>query len=268
MNIGPPPELPAGPPGPKGDKGDPGEPGIGIQGPPGPQGDPGPAGANGVGIQGPQGPPGSDGAPGPKGDTGDTGPQGIQGIQGPPGPAGSDGVPGPKGDPGEPGPQGIQGIQGPPGVDGASGSDPWTKVILGSDFTTTGTANAAVAGLTFTPAANKRYLVEVYLLLRTATATVGPRPGFSWPTVADGGAWLQSPNSATAYAMRSWGARTTQNTGSTGVPDTTNSHLALGGAYFITGASPSGTFGVTLASETSGTVVTLRAGSVLLWREI
>ena len=41
MNIGPPPELPAGPPGPKGDKGDPGEPGIGIQGPPGPPGDPG-----------------------------------------------------------------------------------------------------------------------------------------------------------------------------------------------------------------------------------
>lgn len=238
MNIGPPPELPAGPPGPKGDKGDPGEPGIGIQGPPGPQGDPGPAGANGVGIQGPQGPPGSDGAPGPKGDTGDTGPQGIQGIQG------------------------------PPGVDGASGSDPWTKVILGADFTTTGTANAAVAGLTFTPSANKRYLVEVYLLLRTATATVGPRPGFSWPTVSDGGAWLQSPNSATAFAMRSWGARATQNTGATGVPDTTNSHLALGGAYIVAGASPSGTFGVTLASETSGTVVTLRAGSVLLWREI
>jgi hypothetical protein len=122
--------------------------------------------------------------------------------------------------------------------------------------------------MTFAPAANKRYLVEVYLLLRTALATVGPRPGFSWPTVADGGAWLQSPNSATAYAMRSWGARNTQNTGSTGVPDTTNSHLAIGGAYLVSGATPSGSFGVTLASETAGTSVTVKAGSVLMYREV
>jgi len=97
---------------------------------------------------------------------------------------------------------------------------------------------------------------------------VGPRPGFSWPTVADGGAWLQSPNSATAYAMRSWGPRNTQNTGSTGVPDTTNSHLAIGGAYIVSGATPSGSFGVTLASETAGTSVTVKAGSFLMYRTI
>jgi len=149
------------------------------------------------------------------------------------------------------------------------GSDPWTKVILGADFTTTGTANAAVAGLAFTPAANKRYLVQVLLLLRTATATVGPRPGFSWPSgTNDGGAYMQAPSSATAVLYRTWGARATQNVANTGVPDTTSSHLATGEAYFIMGASPSGTFGVTLASETSGTVVTVKAGSVLLWREI
>lgn len=148
------------------------------------------------------------------------------------------------------------------------GADPWTAVVLASDFSTNGTANAAVAGLAFTPAAGKRYLVEVYLLLRTTLATVGPRPGFSWPTVADGGAWLQVPNSATAYAMRSWGPRNTQNAASTGVPDTTSSHLAIGGAYLVAGGSPSGSFGVTLASETAGTNVTIKAGSVLLYREI
>lgn len=148
------------------------------------------------------------------------------------------------------------------------GSDQWTRVVLAADHTTSATANGAVAGLAFTPAAGKRYLVEVHLLLRTATATVGPRPGFSWPTVADGGAWLQAPNSATAYAMRSWGPRTTQNALSTGVPDTTSSHMAIGGALIDAGPTPSGSFGVTLASETAGTVVTMRAGSVLMYREI
>jgi hypothetical protein len=44
--------------------------------------------------------------------------------------------------------------------------------------------------------------------------------------------------------------------------------LASGQAYFLTGASPSGRFGLTLASETSGTAVTMKAGSLLMYREI
>lgn len=211
-----------------------------------------------------------------------TGEPGPMGPQGDPGPAGADGSQGPQGNPGANG-QGVP-VGGTTGqvlaktsaADYATGwttpgggSDPWTKVILASDFTTSATANTAVTGMTVTPEANKRYLVQAYLLLRTATATVGPRPGFSWPTgTTDGGAYLQVPNSATAFGFRSWGARTTQNAASTGVPDTTNSHLATGEAVIIMGASPSGTFGVTLASETAGTVVTMKAGSFLLYREI
>lgn len=123
--------------------------------------------------------------------------------------------------------------------------------------------------MNFTPAAGTRYLVEIHVLLRTATATVGARPGISWPTgLSDSGAWLQAPNSATAYAQRSWGAASTASAASTGLPDTTNSHLAIGGAYFITDGSPSGTFGLTLASETGGTSVTMRAGSILMYRTI
>ena len=151
----------------------------------------------------------------------------------------------------------------------SGGSDPWQKVILDSDFQTTATANTPVTGMYFVPAAGKRYLVLVYLLLKTATATVGPRPGFAWPSgITVGGAYMQAPNSATAFAFRSWGPLTTQNAASTGVPDTTNSHLASGQAYFLTGASPSGRFGLTLASETSGTAVTMKAGSLLMYREI
>jgi len=233
------------------------------------------------GPEGPAGPPGSQGDPGPAGSPGEQGPPGVQGDPGPQGevgpagPAGQDGAPGLAG-PGVPaGGTTGQVLAKIGGTDYATGwttpgggADAWTRVVLGSDFTTSGTANAAVAGLTFTPAAGKRYLVEVYLLLRTATATVGARPGFSWPTVSDGGGWMQAPNSATAYAMRSWGARTTQNAASTGLPTTADSHLAIGGAYLVAGASPSGSLGVTLASETSGTVVTMKAGSVLMYREI
>lgn len=149
------------------------------------------------------------------------------------------------------------------------GGDPWTNVILGSDFTISTTSNNNVTGLNFTPSANTRYLVEVSLLLRTATATTGPRPGFSWPAgLSDGGAWMQAPNSATVYALRSWGPINTQNAASTGLPDTTSSHLAIGGAYFITGGSPSGNFQVTLASETAAVNVTMRAGSFIRYRTI
>lgn len=150
----------------------------------------------------------------------------------------------------------------------AGGSDPWTSVILGSDQTWNTTANNAT-NLTFTPAANTRYYIEVYLLLRTALATVGPRPGFSFPGgLTDSGAWMQVPNTATASAQRWWGTTAAANAASTGVPDTTSSWLAIGGAYIITGSSPSGDFTVTLATETDGTNVTIKAHSFLRYRTI
>lgn len=151
----------------------------------------------------------------------------------------------------------------------AGGSDPWTNVILGTDFSNSTTSNNAVTGLSFTPAANKRYLVELFLLLRTAAATTGPRPGIAWPSgLTDGASWIGAPNSNTAFASRIQGALTTQNAASTGLPTTTDSYLASGTAYFITGASPSGSFQVTLASEVGASAVTVRAGSFLRYREI
>lgn len=151
----------------------------------------------------------------------------------------------------------------------AGGSDPWTHVILGSDFANSTTSNNAVTGLSFTPAANKRYLVELFLLVRTAAATTGPRPGIAWPSgLTDGASWIGAPNSNTAFASRIQGALTTQNAASTGLPTTTDSYLASGTAYFITGASPSGSFQVTLASEIAASAVTVRAGSFLRYREI
>ena len=151
----------------------------------------------------------------------------------------------------------------------ASGSDPWTFVKLASDFTTSAITNDNVPGLAFTPAANKTYLIIGKFLLRTATATVGPRTGVAWPSgLADGVARMEGSNSLTTVAIRTWGAKTTQNTGSTGVATTVDSHYGELEAHIIVGASPSGAFQITLASETAGTVVTMKAGSFIAYREI
>lgn len=148
-------------------------------------------------------------------------------------------------------------------------SDPWTYVVLGSDFTTSATANANVTGLSFTPAASKRYAVEGRLMLRSAAATTGPRPGIAWPSgLDDGASQITAPNSNTALAFRSQGARTTQNAASTGVPTTVDSYLAILDAVLVAGASPSGDFQITLASEIAASLVTMRAGSFIRYREV
>lgn len=151
----------------------------------------------------------------------------------------------------------------------AGGSDPWTFVKLSGDFTTSLATNETVTGLNFTPAANKTYLVQGIFLLRTATATVGARPGIAWPTgLTDGTARVEASNALTTSAIRSWGARTTQNAASTGLATTTDSHHANLEALLIVGASPSGNFQITLASETAATNVTMKAGSFIAYREI
>lgn len=152
---------------------------------------------------------------------------------------------------------------------GGGGADPWTYVILGSDFPTSATANTNVTGLAFAPAANKRYAVEGSFLLRTAVTTVGARPGISWPTgLTDGAMQMTAPNSNTALAFRSQQAGTTANAASTGLPAINASFLAKLDAIIITGASPAGNFQVTLASETAANEVTMRAGSFIRHREV
>lgn len=205
----------------------------------------------------------SEGPAGPAGPEGPAGPQGPAGADGAPGPQGPQGIAGPEG------PQGPQGIQGPKGDTGPAGSDGWTYVRLASDFATTGTANVAVTGLAFTPAANRTYTVEGHLLLRSAAATTGARPGVQWPNgMTDNAARVASPNSATALAFGSSAGSATFNAKATGIANTTSSMLGTLEATFVTGASPTGAFQVTLASEVAGSGVTMRAGSWIRYREV
>lgn len=155
-------------------------------------------------------------------------------------------------------------------VTASGGSDPWTNVILGADFTTTSTTHQNVTGLAFTPAANTRYFVEAYLLLQTAAGATGPRPGFAFPTgLADAAGGIQAPQSATTVAERYWGDTTVgASADSAGLPATNISYLATGQVYMVTSASPSGNLQVTLRSEATTGTVTAKAHSFLRYRTI
>jgi hypothetical protein len=149
------------------------------------------------------------------------------------------------------------------------GSDPWTYVKLSSDFTTTSATAVDITGLAFTPAANTQYEFEAHLLTRTATATVGPRPGVAWPTGGtDGVCSIYIPSAAGSEVQQHGNIAAAVLAPVGGLPTTTGSWGTKIQGAFIAGASPSGTVKLQLASETAGTTVTARAGSFLKYRTI
>jgi hypothetical protein len=149
------------------------------------------------------------------------------------------------------------------------GSDPWTYVKLAGDFPTTSATAVDVTGLFFTPAANQTYLVEGNFLVRTATATVGPRPGCAWNTGnTDGVMSIQTTSSATANVFANGNPNAAVLTPVGGLPNTTQSWPAYLYGTLIVGAGPTGNWRVQLASETAGTSVTMKAGSWIRYRTI
>lgn len=227
-----------------------------------------PAVAGAPGAPGDKGPTGDKGPPGDAGPVGDKGPPGDAGDKGATGDKGPTGDAGPAGDKGPTGDVGPVGDKGPTGDKGPAG-DGWTYAKLANDFTTT-SATAVDTGLAFTPAPGKTYEFEGRLVLRTATATVGPRPGLAWPTgLTDGAANVRRPSTATAELVQH-GNMAASILGATGAfPNNTQSFAGKVEGAAAAGASVSGNVRVQLASSTAGTVVTLRAaGSFLRWREV
>lgn len=143
----------------------------------------------------------------------------------------------------------------------------WNYIKLASDFVTGSASAVDVTGLNFTPAANTSYEFEAYLLTRTATATVGPRPGVAWPTgLTDGATTISQPSSASASVAQHGNISAAVLAPVGGVPSTNGSWLATVRGFLIAGASPSGTLRIQLASETAATNVTIKAGSFLRYR--
>jgi hypothetical protein len=174
----------------------------------------------------------------------------FQGIQGPAG---------------EQGPQGIQGETGPAGT----GADPWTYIKLANDFTTSSATAVDITGLAFTPAANLQYEFEACLFMRTATATVGAKPGLAWPGgVTDAVADAYASISATVEVQAHGNANASIIAASTALANTTQSYSGRLFGSMKMGGSPTGTLKVQLASETAGTNVIAKAGSFLKYRTI
>lgn len=147
------------------------------------------------------------------------------------------------------------------------GSDPWTYAVLASDFTTTSATAVDVTGLAFTPAASTKYEFEATLMTRTATTTVGPRPGLAWPTgMTDGVAVIKQTSSATAELTTNGNVNAALLCAVGGLPTNTQSYPANIRGMVIAGATPSGTVKIQLASETAGTTVTIKAGSFIKYR--
>ena len=144
---------------------------------------------------------------------------------------------------------------------------PWTYVVLGSDFSTTAATAQNVTNFNFTPASNKKYMIEMRFMLRSANTAVGPRPGIAWPTgISNHAATIRVADGATGTTSYNWGPTTTQVVATPGVASTSHSWLAIGDAIMVMGTA-SGNFQVVLLSETAGTSVTMKADSYFRYRE-
>jgi len=149
------------------------------------------------------------------------------------------------------------------------GSDPWTYLKLAANFVTSSATAVDITGLGFALTANAQYEFEAMLLLRTATATVGPRPGLAWPGgTVDGVAQIYTPSSATAQTLVLGNINASLLAAVGGLPNTTQSWMATVSGTVIAGATPTGTLRLQMASETAGTNVTVIARSFIKYRVI
>jgi hypothetical protein len=145
----------------------------------------------------------------------------------------------------------------------------WSEAVLAADFSTTSTTQTNVTDFSFTPVANKRYIVEGWIA-HTANATgTGVRVGVTMPTgltvaavqinAMNGAASLQANNNLAASG------NTSSTSANSGGAVATMTRLDC---VVFAGASPGGAVQITVASEIAANQVTILAGSVLRWRDI
>lgn len=207
--------------------------------------------------------------PGPKGDPGDAGLDGQDGIAGLKGDKGDKGDIGNAGLPGNDGQDGIAGTNGTNGLPGAALGD-WTIVRLASNVVVSAVAAADVAGMFFTPVANKDYEIEGRLLVQGSVVTTGPRIGVALPTgLTDAAVRIDVPSAANAnFTLNQASNQAAGLNGNTGVAVINVSYLALLFGLIRCGASPVGNFRLQFASELAASNVTLRAGSFIKYRAL
>ena len=149
-------------------------------------------------------------------------------------------------------------------------NDMWTTVVLGTDFTTTQDVSppANVTGWTFTPAANKSYLIEAFMLVVANSTATGIRPGATVPTGVECGMTIEVPSGASGFYVRNvWGDGTLPSAATASANLTP--HFARAQGLLVAGATPGGDFHIHLATETiTTTSATIKAGSFFRYREV
>jgi hypothetical protein len=155
-------------------------------------------------------------------------------------------------------------------VAAGGGSDPWTTVKLASDFASSVTfaTPLAITGWSFTPAANKTYMIEAWALAYAASTAIGIRPGYAAMTGdIECGIYLSVPNGAAGTFIRHLYGTSVQNSASTASVSATP-HLIYMQGILISGAAPTSDFQFTLSTESAASDVTFIAGSFFRYREV
>lgn len=156
-----------------------------------------------------------------------------------------------------------------------SSGDPWTIRRLTSDFTTTLSTLTLVSDGTnlmrHRPAANTVTEYQVFLMIQTATATNNPRTGWEWATSLAGGAAqiFQTGSGSGTQVYESGNIAATVQIPAGGLPTgATTWPVRIWAVTVANGTSPGGFNQVSIAAETAGTTMTVKAGSFMKWRTL
>lgn len=151
------------------------------------------------------------------------------------------------------------------GVEIAHDGDPWTYLKLAADFSNSTLTATDVTGLALTPVANTDYLVRAYLPTVAAAVTTGVQLGLGGPTGMNYAAVkIRQPTTATTDVTLNGGL----NSFCAATAGLTTVALSEIEALVSVGPAISGTIRVQLKSEVAGSAVTVKAGAVMLYREV
>lgn len=148
--------------------------------------------------------------------------------------------------------------------------DPWKKLKLASPVTTDQTTLQNITALGFTPQASKDYWIDCLLLMQATNALVGPKVSWAGPTgLTDAACTIEGPTAAGVVV-----ANSQTGIGGTGLslatfPTANETYIVRLKGVVRVGSSPgAGTIRPQFASTVLSTDVSVRAGSILLYRTI
>ena len=149
------------------------------------------------------------------------------------------------------------------------GGESENVVVLTVDRTNATTSFADITGLTFTPLANKTYIIEAWLIFQSNTQTTGI--GFAGNGPASPVAYVMNvhiPIALTLYASDSMMASRAYDVGTPSVSvDTINLNLLAKIDCVLVNGANSTAFTLRFKAEATGTVKVL-AGSVCRYRQV